>query len=35
VVARVVPAEDLAKLSAAADPFLNINPPEEYGRLSR
>jgi len=33
--ARVVPAEDVAKLSAAADPFLNINTPEEYGRLSR
>ncbi len=33
--ARVVPAEEVARLSVGAEPFLNINTPEEYGRLSR
>jgi len=33
--ARVVPAEEVARLSAGADSFLNINTPEEYSRISR
>jgi len=33
--ARVVPAEDVAKMSPGVDSFLNINTPEEFSRLSR
>lgn len=33
--ARVIPAEQVAKMSPGADSFLNINSPEEYSRLTR
>lgn len=32
--ARVVPAEEVAKISSGPAPFLNINSPEDYQRLS-